>query len=154
MITKEMYNNFFGSKTSLTKEDRAYINKKSKLELIREATNLGLMVDDKLTKPEIFNLIKKYKKEQLQSKVQQKLNTDFNMSSLLDTLPQLEQKHLDYTKLRESNVLDYNVTNPRRFPPGSKIIRKEDGLSKQQKTVLRREIKNEIDYLSELLKNM
>ena len=149
-----MYNNFFGTKTSLTKVDRAYINKKSKLELISEATNMGLMVDEKLTKPEIFNLIKKYKKQQLQSKVQQNLKSEFDMSNLLDTLPQLEKKHMDYTKLRESDVLDSQVLNPHRFPPGSKIIRKEDGLSKQQKTVLRREIKNEIDYLSELLKNM
>lgn len=159
IITKKVYENYFGAKTSLTKEDRAYINKKSKSDLIKEALSLEIMVDDKLTKSEIYNLIKKIKKEQVKLQQQPKKETQIDMQDLFETLPDVPVRHTrpilpsyDYTKPRESDVLYYPEMRSHRFPPGSKVIRKEEGMTKQQKTIVRRQIKNEIDYLSELLK--
>ena len=74
------------------------------------------------------------------------------MQDLFETLPTTDKKSVyDYNKIRESNVLYYPESRSYRMPPGSKIIRKEEGLSKTQKTQIRREIKDEIDRLSDLL---
>ena len=149
-FSKEMYMNNFGTKTSLTKQERTYLSKTKKTQLIEEAMRLNLMVDEKLTKDQIFNLIKKYK--QLNKP---KIETSIDMSDLLDTLPSVPKKILsvsDYSKIRESDILNDKLILPsRRIPPGSKIIRKEEGLTKTQKTAVRKEIKQEIDRLSDLL---
>lgn len=141
--------NYFGVKTSLSKTDRSYLTKKSKKDLIDEAILLNLMVDEKLTKEQIFNLIKKQKENiKKQSKY-------LDIGDLLDSLSDIDVskplKHNDYSNIRNSDVLYYPEYHSRRLPPGSKVIRKEEGLTKTQKTAVRREIKSEIDRLSEML---
>lgn len=139
--------NFFGAKTTLSKVDRNYLAKKTKNELINEALSLNLIVDESLTKQQLLNQIKKHR--QLIEKEQKR----FDMQNLLETLPSVDKKtKYDYSKTRDSDVLYYPEFKQHRMPPGSKIVRKEQGLSKTQKTQIRREIKNEIDNLSDLLK--
>ena len=141
--------NNFGVKTGLSKTDRSYLVKKSKKDLINEAILLNIMVDERLTKEQIFNLIKKQKENiKNQSKY-------FDMGNLFDSLSDIDVskqlKHNDYSNIRNSDVLYYPGFDSRRLPPGSKVIRKEEGLTKTQKTAVRKEIKNEIDKLSDLL---
>ena len=145
------YLTLFGAKTSLTKAERAYLNKVKKQDLINEASKLGLMIDEKLTKDKIYNVIKKYKQE-LNPKPRKE--TKISMSDLLDDLPDVPPRPVrpsyDYSQMRETDLFGPELPS-RRMPPGSKIIRKEQGLSKTQKTAVRREIKEEIDRLSDLL---
>ena len=141
--------NLFGVKTQLSKADRNYLAKKKKNELINEALLLNLIVDENLTKPQILNQIKNRRKliEEEQKR--------FYMQNLLDALPPVGPKiKYDYSNYRETDVLDSREDKSRRMPPGSKIIRKEQGLTKTQKTQIRTEIKNEIDKLSDLLKTI
>ena len=138
--------NSFGTKTTLSKADRNYLAKKTKNELINEALSLNLIMDESLTKQQILNQIKTQR--QLLKKEQKR----FNMEDLFKTLPSVDKKtKYDYSKIRDSDVLYYPEFKQHRMPPGSKIVRKEEGLSKTQKTQIRREIKNEIDKLSDLL---
>lgn len=143
--------NFFGVKTTLSKADRNYLAKKTKSQLIDEALLLNLIVDESLTKPQILNQIKNHRK------LIEKEQKTYNMQNLLDTLPTVDKKiEYDYSKMRESDALSdyYSKLKHHRMPPGSKIVRKEQGLTKTQKTQIRREIKNEIDKLSDLLKTI
>lgn len=133
----------------MSKADRNYLAKKKKNELINEALLLNLIVDENLTKPQILNQIKNRRKliEEEQKR--------FYMQNLLDALPPVGPKiKYDYSNYREGDVLDSREDKSRRMPPGSKIIRKEQGLTKTQKTQIRTEIKNEIDKLSDLLKTI
>lgn len=139
--------NNFGVKT-ISKEDRSYLAKKTKTDLINEALSLNIMIDEKLTKQQILNQIKKYKRN-LNPKP--KKETQINMQDLFESLPVVYPKPTyNYSKIRESDLY-YPQSKSYRFPPGSKIIRKEEGLTKTQKTAIRKEIKNEIDKLSDLL---
>ena len=109
-ITQEMYINYFGGKTSLNKADRAYIHNKSKTDLFNEASSLGLMVDEKLTKQQIYNLIKRLKEEQAQ---------DFNMQDLLESLPtndNKQQKQVQKTivKRQKTKRPEHDSTQPRK----------------------------------------
>jgi len=145
------YNTFyFGVPKSLTKNERNYLTKISKQELLIEAYNLGLMVDDKLTKPQLFNLIKQ-KRNEMQPPVRKE--SKITTQDLLDSLPYVPTpaSRIKNTGFREQ--LDYVPAPSHRFPPGSKNIRKETGLTRPQKTAIRREITNEIDRLSDLLKD-
>lgn len=139
----------FGAKTVLSKTDRAYLAKISKNDLINEALSLNLIVDEKLTKQQIFNQIKKYK--QSLEKEKKYLDMQDLFKSLPDTYSPYVKQPDKYAKYRESDILYYPELQARRLPPGSKIIRKEEGLTKTQKTEIRKEIKNEIDRLADLL---
>jgi hypothetical protein len=139
--------NSFGVKTTLSKADRNYLAKKTKNDLINEALSLNLMVDENLTKQQILNQIKKQR--QLIGKEQKR----FNMDDLFETLPTINKKNkYDFSKIRESDLLYQPEIKYHRFPPGSKIDRKV--LTKTQKTQMRREIKDEIDKLSDLLRTI
>lgn len=142
--------NFFGVKTTLSKADRNYLSKKTKSQLIDEALLLNLIVDESFTKAQILNQIKNYRK------LIDKEQKTYNMQNLLDALPTVDKKiEYDYSKIREKDEMsDYSKLKHYRMPPGSKIVRKEQGLTKTQKTQIRREIKNEIDKLSDLLKTI
>ena len=151
MLGEREYLTLFGAKTSLTKTERTYLAKVKKQDLVNEALSLNLMIDEKLTKDKIYNVIKKYKQE-LNPKP--KKETQISMSDLLDDLPDVPARPVrlsyDYSQMRETD--HYGPVLPsRRMPPGSKVIRKEQGLTKTQKTAVRREIKEEIDRLSDLL---
>jgi hypothetical protein len=76
------------------------------------------------------------------------------LESLPDVSARPSVQSYDYTKVRESDVLYYPESRSHRLPAGSKEIHKERGMTKQQKTIVRRQIKNEIDYLSEVLKKI
>ena len=78
--------NSFGTKTTLSKADRNYLAKKTKNELINEALLLNLMVDESLTKQQIFNQIKIHRKSI------EKEQKRFNMQNLLETLPPVDKK--------------------------------------------------------------
>jgi hypothetical protein len=76
-------------------------------------------------------------------------------SDLLDALPEVDLPPSRRVGPQFSTVREienpYQYVPGQRLPPGSKIIRKEEGMTKQQKTQIRREIKNQIDYLSDML---
>ena len=74
---------------------------------------------------------------------------------LLDSLPDVglppsRRIGPSFTKERQTDLLPEPIGMPR-MPPGSKLIRKEEGLTKTQKTQVRKQIKDEIDRLSDLL---
>lgn len=139
----------FGTKSVLSKTDRTYLAKISKNDLINEALSLNLIVDETLTKQQILNQIKKYK--QSVEKDKKYLDMQDLFKSLPDTSTPYVKQPDKYAKYRESDVLYYPELQAHRLPPGSKIIRKEEGLTKTQKTQIRKEIKNEIDRLADLL---
>jgi hypothetical protein len=143
----------FGVKQSLNKAERSLISKIKKEELMIEAIELGLMVDNQLTKPQLFNLIKQ-RREELNPKSKM-IDTEISMRSLFDSLPSVERVPLNVlsdTKYRDT--IYSPIVSSGRLPPGSKNILKEQGLTKTQKTIVRKEIKNEIDRLTELLENL
>ncbi len=144
--------NQFGVKQTLNKQERAYVNKVKKQDLIKEAMNLDLMVDDKMNKSQLFNVIKQ-KKRELQP-VKRK-ETKIVMSDLFDELPQ--DAGVPITRLKNEpyrEYVEFPIAPSHRLPAGSKEIRRERGLTKTQKTIIRRQIYNEIDYLAELLKKL
>ena len=145
--------NSFGVKTSLSKADKSYLAKKSKSDLINEALLLNLMVDETLTKSQILNQIKKYKQS-----IEKETKKKYDMQDLLKALPDISVPSVPsvkqpnmYDKYRESDILYYPEFKSYRLAPSSKVIRKEEGLTKTQKTQIRKEIKNEIDRLADLL---
>lgn len=155
-LSEREYLTLFGAKTSLTKAERTYLGKVKKQDLINEASKLGLMVDEKLTKDKIFNVIKKYKqqlnaeriKREKQEERQRKM---YEMSDLLDALPSHGPvgPSYNYSQMRETDLFGPELPS-RRMPPGSKIIRKEQGLTKTQKTKGRKELVKGVDDLSDL----
>lgn len=137
--------NEFGVK-NLSKQERALLNKTKKSELIDEANSLNIMVDDRLTKLELFNIINTEKNKY------KRLNKPISIKSLLDALPEIQAP---ISRIKGPyRVQDEIVFQQKRMPPGSKIIRKEQGLSRSQKTELRNQITDEIDRLSDLLEQI
>jgi len=129
--------NSFGVKTSLSKADKSYLAKKSKSDLINEALLLNLMVDETLTKSQILNQIKKYKQS-----IEKETKKNYDMQDLLKALPDISapsvpsvpsvKQHNMYDKYRESDILYYPEFKSYRLAPSSKVIRKEEGLTKTQ----------------------
>jgi hypothetical protein len=161
-ITQEMYINYFGGKTSLNKADRAYISKKSKTDLFNEASSLGLMVDEQLTKQQIYNLIKRLKEEQAQALKQAQAQAlkqaqALDMQDLLEHLPTNIPKRISEIRqepYREPSPLEsipaVNKTIKKQRPRGSKDTRAHQGLSKQEKTASNIESKKSVDDVSDL----
>ena len=142
--------NNFGVKQSLSKQDKAFLNRVKKEDLIKEAVSLNLMVDEKLTKPQLLTLIKK-QKILLQPPIKK---TSINMSDLLESLPADVPKpssRMNDPYRVSQDPIEYPIGHGYRFPPGSKVIRKEEGFTKTQKTAIRKEISSEIDRLADLL---
>lgn len=160
-LSEREYLTFFGAKTSLTKAERTYLGKVKKQDLINEASKLGLMIDEKLTKDKIYNVIKKYKQElnaeiKKREKQEEQQRKMYEMSDLLDALQDVPSRPVRpvrpsyaYSKIRETDLFGPELPS-RRMPPGSKVIRKEQGLTKTQKTQGRKEIVKGVDDLSDL----
>ena len=162
------FGNHFGAK-------RGTLESMKKDELIQEARKYGVLVLDrkKVTIKEIINKIKKKQKEikdrekrekelvELERLKREQEFLAYDTKGLLDSLSDVgplvpqQSKRVgpQFQQFRQSpDLFAYNPTP--RVPGGSKYIRKEEGLSKGQKTQLRKQIKAEIDDLSKLLKSI
>lgn len=87
-------------------------------------------------------------------RVQTMITTQDLLDSLPDvSLPPSRRTGPTYTQLRmipqEEIIPQY-----RRMPPGSKVIRKETGMTKNEKIQVRKQIQSEIDDLSNLLASL
>ena len=83
--------------------------------------------------------------------------TSISTQDLLDSLPEVELPQsrrispaFKVPQPDKPHELDVYVPH-RRLPAGAKMIRKEEGMSKTEKTRVRKAIQAEIDYLSDLL---
>ena len=76
---------------------------------------------------------------------------------LFDSLPEMELHPSRRQNQQQFKIPQNYYTSPHkldishRLPAGSKNIRKESGLTKSEKTKVRKELSQEIDYLSDLL---
>lgn len=152
---------YFGVKTALTKQDRAIFSKLKKSDLIDEANKLGLMVSDKATKEKLYILVKNAKQNPYVKK-------NIDMSDLFEGLPDVERREfiprqedkqllkvpLSFQRTIRKPTNDSQLREANKRKPGvirgSKIVRSEVGLSKQEKTVLRKQIKDQMGELAEL----
>ena len=152
---------YFGVKTALSKQDRAILSKLKKSDLIDEANKLGLMVSDKATKEQLYNLVKNAKQNPYVKK-------NIDMSDLFEGLPDVERREfmprqeepkllkvpLSYQRTIRKPTYDTHLKEAIKRKsgviPGSKIVRSEVGLSKQEKTILRKQIRDQMDELAEL----
>lgn len=161
-LSEREYLTLFGAKTSLTKAERTYLGNIKKQDLINEASKLGLMVDEKLTKDKIFNVIKKYK-QQLNAerikreKQEERQRTMYEMSGLLNALQSVSEKPVgpvvpinDFSNIRVSKLFDSEA--PRyRWPRGGKIDkRKIEGYTLSEIRKDNKEFLERVDDLSDL----
>ena len=153
------YLTFFGAKTPQTKAERTYLANIKKHELINEASKLGLMVDEKLTKDKIFNVIKKYK-QQLNAerikreKQEERQRTMYEMSELLNALQDVPSRPVrpsyDYSQIRKTDLLGPEAPK-HRWPPGSKIDkRKIQGFNRSEIMKDNKKFLERVDDLSGL----
>lgn len=87
-------------------------------------------------------------------RVQTMITTQDLLDSLPDVpLPPSRRLGPSYTQMRMVPQEEF-VPQYRRMPPGSKVIRKETGMTKTEKTQMRRQIQSQIDDLSDLLASL
>lgn len=124
------------------------------------------------TKNDVIKAIKKIRKIKIQEKKEKQRRQEeaieeiqrrqeeaerakrvFSLSTLLEVLPEAGTSSLNAPTIYRQPPEEYEHRS-HRLPAGSRVIRKEpSGLTNKQKSELRKGIKDEIDRLSELLKN-